>query len=144
MGAMSGQCLCGAVKFKATPKESEMGVCHCAMCQRWAGGVFMAVSCGVSVEIEDETQLGVYQSSDWGERCFCKVCGSTLFWRMRDGTNTAVSAAAFEDSANFAFTSEIFIDEKPSTYEFANVTKQQAGPEVIAAFTAQLEKGAEA
>ena len=133
MAQVSGQCLCGAVKFKAAPKSEEMGVCHCVMCRRWTGGVFMAVTCD-RVDVEDDSQLGVYTSSDWGERCFCKKCGSTLFWRMRDGSHNAVSVQAFDNPEAFAFTSQIFIDEKPLSYDFANNTKNMTGPEVIAAF----------
>lgn len=135
--ALSGQCLCGAVTFTATPEAEEMTVCHCAMCRRWSGGAFTVVSCGSKVEVADESRLGVYVSSDWGERCFCKTCGSTLFWRMRDRSHIAVSIQAFEDPGAFAFTSEIFIDEKPASYDFANPTKKLTGAEVFAQFEAQ-------
>ena len=131
---MSGHCLCGAIRFHATPKNLEMGACHCAMCRRWSGGVFMAVDCSGALKIEDESALGVYKSSQWGERCFCKTCGSSLFWRMQDGSHISVAVQAFDDAARFAFTSEIFIDEKPATYAFANSTKTMTGAEVFAAF----------
>ncbi len=140
MGEKTGQCLCGAVKFRATPKSGDVGVCHCGMCQRWSGGVFMAVSCGDRVEIEDETHLGVYVSSEWGDRCFCDVCGSTLFWRMRDGTNVAVAAPAFDDMADLTFTEEIFIDEKPMMYAFVNETIKRTGAEMRAQLEAHLKK----
>ncbi len=84
--ALSGHCLCGAVKFTAAPEKMEMGVCHCGMCRRWTGGTFMAVNAGDTVKItEGQKDLGVYKSSDYGERCFCKKCGTTLFWRMQGG-----------------------------------------------------------
>lgn len=143
MAEKSGQCLCGAVNFKATPKSDEMGVCHCGMCQRWAGGVFMAVSCGDTVSVNDDSELGVYVSSEWGERCFCKKCGTTLFWRMRDGSNTSVAVPAFDDTSGLDFKSEIFIDEKPAYYAFANNTKKQTSAEMFAELTDHLsEKGA--
>lgn len=138
--ALKGRCLCGAVQFTATPTRNEMEVCHCAMCRRWVGGVFTAVSCGSSVAVADDSALGVYVSSEWGERCFCKQCGSTLFWRMRDGSNTGVSAQAFDDSAAFAFTTEIFIDEKPANYVFANATVRRTGAELFAELEAH-QKG---
>ncbi len=37
MGARTGQCLCGAVKFTAEDVETEFGVCHCIMCQKLHG-----------------------------------------------------------------------------------------------------------
>lgn len=133
---MRGHCLCGAVKFTATPAKMEMGVCHCSMCRRWSGGVFMAVDCGTSVVVDDASQLGVYKSSGYGERCFCEACGSTLFWRMQDGSANVVAAQAFDDASGFALVSEIFTDEQPANYAFANHTKRQTGAEVFAAFMA--------
>jgi hypothetical protein len=134
---MTGQCLCGEIRFRATPKHKEMDACHCGMCRRWAGGVFLSVECGTEVEIEKEERLGVYPSSEWGERCFCTICGSTLFWRMRDGTNIMVSAQAFDRPEEFVFVREIFVDEKPGNYSFADSTKKITGAEFIASFSAQ-------
>lgn len=134
MNALKGQCLCGAVTFTAAPVKQEMGVCHCSMCRRWSGGVFMAVECA-DLTIGDESQLGVYKSSDYGERGFCKTCGSTLFWRMQSGEgHAAVSLQAFDDPGQFKFASEIFVDEQPANYAFANGTKRMTGAEFIAAF----------
>ncbi|POF30207.1 GFA family protein [Roseibium marinum] len=135
---LSGGCLCGAVRFTAVPEKPEMGVCHCSMCRRWTGGVFMAVGCG-DVQVEDEDALGVYKSSGYGERVFCKTCGTTLFWRMADGSHTSVSAQAFDDPSVFKFTTEIFVDEQPANYAFANDTSKMTGPEVIAYFTQQQD-----
>ncbi|MEJ8574658.1 GFA family protein [Microbaculum marinum] len=137
----TGRCLCGAVRFEATPKHDEMGVCHCSKCRRWSGGAFMAVECGNSVRVNDDSQLGVYVSSDWGERVFCKTCGTTLFWRMQDGSEYAVSAQAFDDPAQFRFVSEIFVDEQPPNYAFANETRKMTGPEFIAMVTGKPESG---
>ena len=131
--AMTGRCLCGEIRFKAIPTRKDMGVCHCGMCRRWTGGTFMAVDCGTDVEIENEDKLGVYSSSDWGERIFCSLCGTSLFWRMRDGSETVVAAQAFDDPGAFAFTSQIYIDEKPGNYDFANETRKMTGDEFLAA-----------
>ena len=134
--ALSGACLCGAVRFHATPHEMSMNVCHCGMCRKWTGGVFMSVHCD-SVEITDAAALGVYASSEWAERLFCRTCGTSLLWRMPGKSAAAVSLAAFDDASAFAFTEEIFIDEKPALYAFANETEKKTGPEVMAAFAAQ-------
>jgi hypothetical protein len=131
---LNGGCLCGAVRFSAEPKDRNMGVCHCTMCRRWSGGVYMAVQCAGDVAIEDETAVGVYRSSGYGERVFCKTCGTSLMWRMQDGSHHSVSAPAFDDPSVFAFSSEIFIDEKPDNYTFANSTQKMTGAEVFALF----------
>jgi hypothetical protein len=134
---LPGSCLCGAVKFTAALEKREMGVCHCSMCRRWSGGAFMVAEYGAgALKVADESQLGVYKSSDYGERCFCKSCGSTLFWRMQDGSFGAVSIQAFDDPGQFAFVSEIYVDEQPSNYAFANKTKRQTSQEFLDAFSA--------
>ncbi|RLQ87671.1 GFA family protein [Notoacmeibacter ruber] len=135
---LKGQCLCGAVKFDATPKQMNMGVCHCSMCRRWSGGAWMAVE-AEEVVYENDSHLGVYNSSDWGQRLFCKSCGSTLSWRAKDGSSAVVSAQSFDDPSRFAFSGQIFIDEKPDNYAFANETECLTGEEVVAMFMAGQE-----
>jgi hypothetical protein len=130
----SGGCLCGAVRFTAVPGSREFGACHCGMCRRWSAGPFFALECGDTVKVEDASNLGVYRSSEWAERCFCKICGTSLFYRLLDRNFYVVSVEALDDTSGFAFTSETFIDEKPASYEFANPTRKMTGPEVFAAF----------
>ncbi|MEM8937678.1 MAG: GFA family protein [Pseudomonadota bacterium] len=130
----SGQCLCGAIKFKATPKDNEVAVCHCSMCRRISAGPFFGADCGDSVEFENEDSLGLYGSSEWAERGFCKKCGSVLFWRLKDGTHNHVSLNAFDEPGETMFSTEVFIDEKPEYYSFAQKTQQLTGQEVFALF----------
>ena len=131
---MTGSCLCGAVRFTAAPKKREVGACHCSMCRRWTTGPFLGLECGSTLQIADPSQLGVYRSSAWAERAFCKQCGTPLFYRLVDKDFYFVSAEAFDDRAEFVFASQIFIDEKPAYYEFANKTHNMTGAEVFAAF----------
>ena len=53
------------------------------MCRKFSGGVFL----GLEVQPDDitfsgEDKLTVYKSSDWAERGFCSVCGSSVFYRV--------------------------------------------------------------
>jgi hypothetical protein len=135
---MSCQCLCGAVRFTVVPQKREMGVCHCQMCRRWSGGVFMAVECQ-DLELQQGGELAVFASSDWAERGFCRACGTSLFWRMREGygDHLAVSFQSFSDNASFAFSEEIFIDKKPAQYAFAGERPRKTAAEVFAEFGAE-------
>ena len=137
---LSCRCLCGAVRFEATPKHQQMDACHCGMCRRWTGGIFLTVDCGANVTITDSTHLGVYSSSDFAERCFCRKCGSILLWRTHDRTMNMVSTQALEHPESFLFAAEIFIDDKPANYDFANPTKKMTGAEVMAMFAAEHDK----
>ena len=131
---LSGGCLCGAVRFTAAPKVHEIGVCHCSMCRKWSAGPFFAIDCGNTVKFEDTASLGVFRSSEWAERCFCKNCGSTLFYRLVGKDMYFGSAEAFDDRSGMSFTTQVFIDEKPPYYDFANKTDVMTGAEVFAAF----------
>ena len=86
------------------------------------------------MKIEDSISLGVYRSSEWAERCFCKTCGTPLFYRLVGKDMHFVSAEAFDDREGYALASQIFIDEKPAYYDFANPTHNMTGAEVFAAF----------
>lgn len=132
----AGGCLCGAVRFAATPQRRAFGACHCGMCRRWTAGPFLAIECEGAVRVEDDANLGVYRSSEWAERCFCVKCGTPLFYRTVGKEFYAVSLEALDDRADFVFESQIFIDEKPPYYDFANATKKLTGAEVFAAFGA--------
>jgi hypothetical protein len=140
---LSGGCLCGAVRFTATPKSHNYGVCHCSMCRRWAAGPFMAIVCGDTVKFDKDADLGLYQSSAWAERGFCKKCGTSLFYKFKGKDDYIVSTEAFDDTSDFKLVAEIYIDEKPANYAFANDTKKMTGAEVMAA-VGPLQGGEEA
>lgn len=139
---MSGKCLCGAVRFTARAEAPHVGACHCGMCRRWTSGPFMAVELSEPPSFTGEDQVGVYRSSEWGERGFCQPCGTTLFWRMPDGAHYGISAGALDSQNGLIFRDQIFIDEKPAFYHFANDTKKMTGPEVMAQFTSAEGKDA--
>ncbi|MEM9495070.1 MAG: GFA family protein [Pseudomonadota bacterium] len=134
MSEKIGQCLCGAVKFKATPKNAEVGVCHCSICRRQSAGPFFAIDCGDSLVFEDATHVGAFASSDWAERGFCTRCGSTLFWRLKDKSINIVAVDLFDEPGDMVLDHEVFIDEKPGYYSFAEKTKQMTGQEVFEMF----------
>src|SRR5829696_6763442 len=102
---ISGGCLCGAVRFTAEPASRDIGACHCSMCRKWSAGPFMVLDCASTLKVADPSQLGVYRSSEWAERCFCKTCGTPLFYRLVGKDLYFVSAEAFDDREDYAFKS---------------------------------------
>lgn len=128
------RCLCGTVELTAVPENDEAGICHCSMCQRWAGGMSIMRSCTELTVVRGEA-LGIYDSSEWGQRGFCRNCGSSLFWREKQGGHSAVAVAAFENAGEVRLTSEIFYDRKPGFYTLVNDTKKMTEAETIAFFT---------
>ncbi len=134
-----GGCLCGAVRFSAPLKVGsdgvvKVGACHCGMCQRWGGAPYLAVAGKGPVEFEGEDSITRYHASDWGERGFCKACGTHLFWRMRSNSLIAVSAGTFDDQTGFTLDNEIFVDCAAGFYAFAGERTRMTEAEVTAAF----------
>ncbi len=129
-----GHCLCGSVKITAEKMSNSVGSCHCGMCRRWAGGPLLAVDCGSEVSFEGEENIGVFESSDWAERGFCKNCGTGLFYRLKESNQYMLPAGIFEEDENFVFDLQIFIDEKPPYYNFSNETDNMTGVEVFAKY----------
>ena len=135
MSERRGHCLCGAVKITATDVGNDVGACHCKMCRRWGGGPFMEIECGKNVVFEGEENIAVYDSSDWAERGFCRQCGTHLFYRFKETGHHGIPIGVFDDDPALSFEHQVFIDEKPSFYEFSNKTKDMTGPDLIAKYT---------
>lgn len=135
----TGSCLCGAVTITANNVSKSVGACHCDMCRKWGGGPLLAVDCGTDVSFAGDENIAVFSSSEWAERGFCKTCGSNLFYRIKQNQQYIMPAGLFGDDQTFVFDHQIFIDEKPEYYQFANDTKNMTGAEVFAKFAPQSE-----
>lgn len=131
MPAISGQCLCGAVKFKARDADDHFHLCHCGMCRRWATGPLMVVRAD-AVEFSGTESLVRYRSSEWAERGFCKRCGSNLLYFLVPANQHFLSVGALEDASALTLGSEIFIDHKPASYAFAGEHPRMTEAEVLA------------
>lgn len=136
-GSVSGRCLCGAVTFSAEVPKREVDICHCSMCRRWVAGPYIGLPHDGDVAFEGADNIGVYKSSDWAERGFCKVCGSSLYYHLLGTDHYSFSAGVLDDQCGLVLTAQIFIDEKPDYYDFANETPKLTGAEVFAAFDAK-------
>ena len=135
MTSYRGKCLCGAVSFSVEVSSEEIDACHCGMCRRWGGGPALSIMADGPPSFDDEAVLGVYRSSDWGERVFCKTCGSSILWRSLDGKYQSVSVALIGDPQNMSLKTEIFIDDKPAYYAIAGERTRMTGAEAVAAFS---------
>lgn len=83
MTKLTGQCLCGDVKFKAEGDIAMMGNCHCTDCQQVSGSPFGTL---VFMNESDVTIFGKVKSFDHKvesgntlSKQFCPRCGSQMF-----------------------------------------------------------------
>jgi hypothetical protein len=128
----SGRCLCGSVRFTFTPAEAEIDACHCGMCRHWGGGPGLSIKAAGDPVVHGREDVTTYKSSEWGERFFCRVCGSHLFYSAPSVGYFGVSAGALDDLTSLGLTTEIFIDRKPDAYSFANATAKLTEAEFFA------------
>jgi len=83
--ALSGRCLCGAVRYRGGPLLYSATWCHCESCRRASGtspvGWFTVAL--ASVEFHGDA-LRTHRSSPGVERRFCGICGTPLtYWSER-------------------------------------------------------------
>jgi len=85
---------------------------------------------------EGEEHIATYQSSEWAARGFCKICGSSLFWRLTaEGPMQgllSLSAGSLDSHDGLAFDTEVYIDQKPTSYAFAGDRKRMTEADVMA------------
>lgn len=138
--AVKGRCLCGAVTFSADVAKLDVDACHCSLCRRWSAGPFIGLPHDGDVTFTGAENIGVYPSSEWAERGFCKVCGSSLYYHLLGTEHYSFSASALDDQSGLTLIAQIFIDEKPGYYDLANDTPKLTGAEVFAAHAASQAK----
>ncbi len=131
---INGKCLCGKVQFSVDSASNEMGACHCDMCRKWGGGPFLSIDCKQNVTFSGEDFIGYYESSEWAQRGFCSHCGTHLFYKFKHKNQYFMLVGLFDLDQELVFDHQIFIDEKPSYYCFADKTKNMTGEETIKAF----------
>jgi len=135
----TGTCLCGNVQLSTSSMNIHAGACHCSMCRKWSGGPLMVVDCGTDITFSNTENIEVYNSSDWAERGFCKRCGSHLFYRLKEQNLHYVPVGLFDEVNDIVFDHQVFIDDKPGYYDFANKTENMTGEEVFSHFSSPEE-----
>ena len=115
---LRGSCLCGGVAYRADGPVHHASHCYCTMCQKGHGagaGSYANVSTA-DFAIERGKDLVVeYASSEHGRRDFCRVCGSTLFWRSTQSPDViAVTLGTLEPPYDGPVERELYTDTKPA------------------------------
>jgi hypothetical protein len=114
---LQGQCLCGAIRYRYAGDHQALTVCHCGMCRRWHGslGAYVGGKPG-DYQLEGEEHLRWHSSSPEAERGFCRLCGSKLFWRSKDGGAMDVVAGTLDQPTGLITTAHIWIRDKGDYY----------------------------
>lgn len=135
----TGACLCGAVRVDAVIGDALITACHCGQCRRWTGGGPYFSTAVTDARIEGEESVGLHRASDWGERGFCRHCGTTLFWKMKDRPIHNLAAGLFDDQSGLEVTQEIFADRRPHWHTGWPDAPQSTEADELAKLNAYLE-----
>lgn len=126
MSTYKCSCFCKSVQFEATLKNLDLVICHCSMCRKLAGSTgFASLEFANDVTFFQKEYLSVFNSSEFAERGFCSNCGTTLFDHFKPAKAFFVPPAVIENlpEEKIQFVEEIYFDNKPSYYSYANKTK---------------------
>jgi hypothetical protein len=78
-GGLEGGCACGAIRYRLASQPGDAGYCHCRICQLTGGAPVMAfatVPRGGLVVLRGDP--AARRSSPFGQRWFCRDCGTPL------------------------------------------------------------------
>ena len=137
----TGGCLCGAVRYEVLGKLRGVYNCHCGQCRRSHGhlGAYSSVKPD-QITLTETRGLKWYVSSAIARRGFCGECGSSLFYRMIEEDRYMMAVGSFDDQSGFELARQVFIDEKPGFYAFAQETKTSTGDDFFARYAPTTEK----
>jgi hypothetical protein len=69
-----GGCSCGAVRYAVVGRPTRVGVCHCTLCRKETGSVFMPFAVFPTRQFSFTGDVRNYR-----HRYFCPNCGSRIF-----------------------------------------------------------------
>jgi len=77
----TGQCHCGAIRYRVDGAPNWSSLCHCSDCRRHAGAPMVGWSAyPAAALIVLQGSPKIYASSEHGRRHFCPDCGTGLFY----------------------------------------------------------------
>ena len=112
--AVTGRCLCGAVRFEVDGPLRDVVVCHCGECRRWAGHVWASTSAPrAALRVSEQGALRWIDSPEsetHARRAFCSECGSSLFWEAPGRDTISIAAGALDPPTGLRTTREIYTE----------------------------------
>jgi hypothetical protein len=120
--AVTGGCLCRAVRYEAEVNLSEASYCHCKTCQKSSGApaeVGVNVKPGTLKFAKEDPKF--FQSSPIGKRGFCQHCGSRLVWMSPNRVDwTYVSAGSLDHPERVVPAEHLSVESQLPWYELAD------------------------
>lgn len=129
---VSGQCLCGSIKFEIDGAISSFHICYCSRCRHSTGSAHASniftepnnISWVSGVELIQRFELESAKS--WAKQ-FCKVCGSAVPYINRAGTYLVVPAGSLDENIELQPDDRIFCEDRCAWVESIADSPEFAG-----------------
>ena len=114
----TAKCLCGGVKIKVIGKLRHVNNCHCSQCMKTHGNFAAYTACEENkLSFLNKKTLKWFKSSKIAKRGFCKICGSSIFYKKFKSDKISISAGLFNNPTKLSTRSNIFTKGKLDYYE---------------------------
>lgn len=124
----AGSCLCGGVAYEINGELGPVDYCHCSQCRKTSGHFVAAASCKPeSLHLISAASLRWYASSTTADRGFCKVCGSSVFWRPKHGRHISIMAGTLQAPTGLEALEHIFVADASDYHTIADGLPQHPG-----------------
>lgn len=131
---LSGGCHCGNIRYTIDEPAVETHHCHCSVCRRVHGAIFVTLSLfpRKAFHYDKQVGLGTYDTSASVHRHFCKNCGCNVTIDL-DGFPEliAIATGTIDNGANPGHPAETyrhaFVTSKVPWYDINDGVRQTEG-----------------
>lgn len=117
-----GGCACGAIRYRLDSAPFDAGYCHCRICQLTSGAPVMAFATVPRGDLRFLTGSPARRrSSEFGERWFCRDCGTPLAMIVDHQPDTIdIPIATLDEPDTLAPAFHIWTRSRIAWFEIAN------------------------
>ena len=124
---LQGGCLCGGVRFTMPGPVGAITACHCSQCRRLSGHFAASFDLVEALlHLTRRETLAVYRTDGGSERGFCSGCGSSLWFRAKDG-GFSVEAGTIDGATGGQMNCHIHVAGKGDYYDLNDGLPQVFG-----------------
>ncbi len=120
---MMGNCLCGEVRWSYGAPFSAMLHCHCSLCRKQHGSLFVTFYSGPLATFHwrgGTEKIVTWRSSDQGQRSFCSVCGGKVPAVDAQAQRVFLPAGSFDQEPGIRPQMHIFVGSKSAFTQIAD------------------------
>jgi hypothetical protein len=129
VGILSGECLCGVVRYEVADEFAYALNCHCTNCRRTTGSAFKPFA-GIARDKFSVTRGGddlMIYGDEAAHDAHCGRCGSLLYSVVRDGAFVHVAMGTLTGDPSIRPSAHIFVGSKAPWFEIADGLPQYVG-----------------